>query len=147
MQSSGRTPHWLTQPHGSSTVDRGGVSNVDDYRDARVTRETYYRAEWLNVDMSAAARVMRGTMYVQRFYAESCTRIDLDMLDIADSNMCVLGMIYGAYERSPEHMFGTRTFRESHGFTPLHPADPRWIADAGALNFAWRQAFKSWLQR
>lgn len=138
---------WLTRQPYPSIVDGEEVSTVEDYRDASVTRAQYYRTEWLNVDLSAPARVSRGTMYVQRFYAETCLSMRVDDINLGRSDLCVLGQIYGEYERAPEVMFGTRSFRESHGFVPLHFPGGNWAGDAQALNALWRQAFKTWLHR
>lgn len=55
-------------------------------------------AEQKAVDALVLARVKRGIALLEEKYGDDWWRkIDLDELDLADSQMCVLGQLYGGY--------------------------------------------------
>lgn len=91
------------------------------------------------IDAEVLARVKNGIALLEREHGPDWVdKIDLDVLDIADGSVCVLGQLYGGdYFDACARLFGneldTQPPRE-HGFcaTRIRPADD-WLA----LQKAW----------
>lgn len=100
--------------------------------------------DWSYVDLSPGARVARGMLYVQRTYPDALSKVDIDTLDIADGEHCVLGQIHGHYGLAPEFDTTDHAWREAHGFLLMSGDEFTDDGFAWHLNVLWRTAFQSW---
>jgi hypothetical protein len=74
---------------------------------------------------------LHGREYLDRTYPDWWfPKIDRERLDMNLTNDCILGQLFGDYDRSPEWMRDFQ-WRIEHGFTTL--------GDMDVLTAAWRQ--------
>lgn len=74
-------------------------------------------AEQVAVDAVVLARVKRGIALLEEQYGEDyADYIDFDTLDLQFTDRCVLGQVYGGYDRGEERLGLTTQSSIEHGF-------------------------------
>lgn len=79
-------------------------------------------------------RVARGADWLDTNYPDWWRTINLDLLDVGDCTVCVLGQLYGDFEE------GARRFAQSHGLD-VFDHDTYGTQTDVAVEFAWQGGF------